>query len=101
MYRRAGVVVCASLNEGFGLALLEAMACGCPIVSTVDIGQAGPKVRPKDGRALANAIRGYAGSSNASADGRRNVAAARKHTWGNFYDGFERIYDGLNKRRSK
>jgi len=101
MYRKAGVVVCASLNEGFGIALLEAMACGCPIVSTVDIGQAGPKPAPRDGRALANAIRGYAGSAKAAADGRRNVTAARKHTWDNFYTGFERIYDVLNKHRSK
>ena len=101
MYRKAGVVVCASLNEGFGIALLESMACGCPIVSTVDIGQAGPKPRPKDGRALASAIRGYVGSPKAAADGRRNVTAAGKHTWENFYHGFERIYDGLNKHRSK
>ena len=101
-YRRAGMVVCASLNEGFGLALLEAMACGCPIISTVDIGQAGPKVRPKDARALADAIRTYADNpKNAAADGRKNASLARKHTWEKFYADFEKLYEGLNKHRSK
>jgi len=101
-YRRAGVFVCASLNEGFGLAMLEAMACGCPIVSTVDIGQVGPKVRPKDAKALAEAIRLYLDNPRkAAADGRKNAALARKHTWENFYNGFEKLYEDLNKRRSK
>jgi len=101
-YRRAGVVVCASLNEGFGLAVLEAMACGCPIVSTVDIGQAGPKVRPKDPAALANAIRSYLRDPRkAAADGRKNAALARRRTWDKFYAGFEKLYADLNKHRSK
>jgi glycosyltransferase involved in cell wall biosynthesis len=101
-YRCAGMVVCASLNEGFGLAILEAMACGCPIVSTVDIGQVGPKVRPKDAEALADAIRSYSDDPRkAAADGKKNAALARKHTWDNFYRGFEKIYRDLNKHRSK
>ena len=101
-YRCAGMVVCASLNEGFGLAILEAMACGCPIVSTVGIGQVGPKVRPKDAKALADAIRSYSDDPRkAAADGKKNAALARKHTWDNFYKGFEKIYRDLNKHRSK
>ncbi|MFH1623233.1 MAG: glycosyltransferase family 4 protein [Candidatus Aenigmatarchaeota archaeon] len=101
-YRRAGVVVCASLNEGFGLAVLEAMACGCPIVSTVDIGQSGPKVKPKDPRALAHAIRSYLRNRRkAAADGRKNARLARRHTWDNFYASFEKLYMDLNKHRSK
>jgi glycosyltransferase involved in cell wall biosynthesis len=101
-YRCAGMVVCASLNEGFGLAILEAMACGCPIVSTVGIGQVGPKVRPKDAKALADAIRSYLDDPRkAAADGKKNAALARKHTWDNFYGGFEKIYRDLNKHRSK
>jgi glycosyltransferase involved in cell wall biosynthesis len=94
--------VCASLNEGFGLAILEAMACGCPIVSTVDIGQVGPKVRPKDAKALATAIRSYLDNPRkAAADGKKNAALARGHTWDDFYRSFEKIYNDLNKHRSK
>lgn len=33
-YNRAGVYVSTSQHEGFGLPILEAMACGCPVVTT-------------------------------------------------------------------
>lgn len=38
IYNRSEVMVCASRNEGFGLTGLEALACGCPLVSTNYIG---------------------------------------------------------------
>lgn len=34
LYNVADVYVSASLNEGFGLPQLEAMCCGCPVVSS-------------------------------------------------------------------
>ena len=34
LYSNAKVFVCSSLSEGFGLPALEAMACGCPVVTT-------------------------------------------------------------------
>ncbi len=33
-YRHAIAHVCTSLYEGFGLTILEAMGCGCPVVSS-------------------------------------------------------------------
>ncbi|HEY2030292.1 MAG TPA: glycosyltransferase family 4 protein [Myxococcales bacterium] len=62
--RRAGVFVLPSRAEGFGLALLEAMAHGCACVATDVDGSrallaegAGVLVPPGDAEALASAIR--------------------------------------------
>src|SRR5204863_10112787 len=34
LYSQAGVYLMSSNHEGFGLTAAEAMACGCPVVST-------------------------------------------------------------------
>jgi glycosyltransferase involved in cell wall biosynthesis len=38
VYRAAGMFVCASDEEGLGLAIIEAMACGVPVVATRSVG---------------------------------------------------------------
>jgi glycosyltransferase involved in cell wall biosynthesis len=38
LYHLASVYVCTSLNEGFCLPLLEAMQCGCPVVTAHNSG---------------------------------------------------------------
>jgi glycosyltransferase involved in cell wall biosynthesis len=63
-YRRAAVFCLPSVQEGFGIVLLEAMAAGLPIVATtaaavpevVPHGQAGLLVPPSDPEALAEAL---------------------------------------------
>jgi len=67
-YRRAGVTVLPSLteSESFGMALVEAMACGCPVVGSdvggipfvVREGDDGVLVPPADPHALADALAG-------------------------------------------
>ncbi len=61
----ADVVVMPSLQEGLGVAALEAMAAGCPLIvsragglpEVVDQGAAGLIVEPGDAAALAAALR--------------------------------------------
>lgn len=63
--RRSSVLALSSMWEGFGVVLVEAMACGCPVVSTdcpsgpseiLAGGRYGPLVPVGDEEALARAI---------------------------------------------
>jgi glycosyltransferase involved in cell wall biosynthesis len=64
LYRRADVFCLPSVQEGFGIVFLEAMACGLPVVAThsaaipevVPHGRAGLLVPPADPAALAGAL---------------------------------------------
>jgi len=62
LLRRAAVVVYPTLEEGFGLPPLEALACGAPLVTTTGssveevVGDAALLVTPGDDVALADAV---------------------------------------------
>ena len=62
---RAAVFVLSSIHEGFGNVVAEALACGCPVVSTdcpsgpaeiLDDGRFGALVPVRDPNAMADAI---------------------------------------------
>jgi len=62
IYNAADLFVYPSLYEGFGLPPLEAMACGCPVITSNTsslpevVGQAGIMVNPHDVKELANTM---------------------------------------------
>jgi glycosyltransferase involved in cell wall biosynthesis len=68
-YRAADLFVYPSLNETFGLPILEAMACGCPVVTSntsampETAGQAAVLADPTDPASIARAIVEAAGPS--------------------------------------
>jgi glycosyltransferase involved in cell wall biosynthesis len=85
-YRAADVFVYPSLNETFGLPILEAMACGCPVV-TSDVsampetaGGAAVLADPKAAKSIARAIVEAAASRDRLRD--LGFARAAQFTWG-------------------
>ena len=84
-YRAADVFVYASHNETFGLPILEAMACGCPVVTSdrsampETAGGAAVLADPDDPRSIASAV----ARALADADDRRQrgLLRAGEFTW--------------------
>lgn len=88
LYSAANVLVYPSLYEGFGLPVLEAMVCGCPVVtSNVSslpevVGDAGITIDPTDGNALAEALYHVVSDSGLAAEmRRRGLERAKLFTW--------------------
>lgn len=88
LYNQADLFVLPSLFEGFGFPALEALACGCPtITSDVSslpevVGDAAVLVPPGDTNALASAIRQVLGESELRERMRRlGPEQARRFSW--------------------
>lgn len=62
IYNAADILIAPSLHEGFGITLLEAMACGIPVITSKVsampevVGDAGVLVDPTDCQAIADAV---------------------------------------------
>jgi glycosyltransferase involved in cell wall biosynthesis len=89
-YRAADIFCLPSLQEGFGIAFLEAMASGLPIVAcrsaavpeVVPDGEAGLLVPPDDPKALARAlIRLLSDPLLRRRMGEAGMRKAREHAW--------------------
>jgi glycosyltransferase involved in cell wall biosynthesis len=103
IYRRAAVVVSTSEREGFGLPLVEAMACGAPVLASAlpvyrEVG--GPAVRYVDGDDPAAWSAALSGMMTSLADGGKRSAAragsldrARIYGLDRFAAGIAAVYD--------
>ena len=88
LYSLADAFVFPSLYEGFGIPLLEAMACGCPVVTSTGgscaevVGEAGLCVDPTDPAAIANAVERVVTDRKLAAELRRHgLVRARHFSW--------------------
>jgi glycosyltransferase involved in cell wall biosynthesis len=99
LYRRASALVFPSLYEGFGIPLLEAMACGCPVAcadagSLPEIGgDAARLFDPRDVDAIADGVRAVLDDPEPWRE--RGLARAAQFSWDANARAHESVYREL------
>jgi glycosyltransferase involved in cell wall biosynthesis len=109
--QRASVVVLPSVSDGFGLVVLEAMACGVPVIATDRCGAAevirdgvdGFVVPARDAVAIEDRLRTLRSDDELRREmGRRARESAQKRTWSAFRaqlrDVLEHVVDAGTRR---
>ena len=107
LYRDACLLVLPSLEEGFGLPVLEAMACGVPVVVSDRgalpevAGDAASPVDPTDIDALAAQMERMLHSEAAREASRRGLARAALYSWASCAASAREAYRAAVARRSR
>jgi len=103
LYNMATVFAMPSLYEGFGLPLLEAMSCGCPVVTTRGgsipevAGDAAIYVETNSGDDIAHSIYNVFQKEKIQRDlSERGLMQAQKFTWKKTIEGTMRVYEKNN-----
>jgi glycosyltransferase involved in cell wall biosynthesis len=101
-YNTAEVFAFPSLFEGFGLPIVEAMACGCPVISSDTssmpevYGDAALSFSPLDAEKLADHLRTMLTDGPLRADYiRRGLANCTRFTWARTIDIIRKVYRSL------
>lgn len=102
LYQRASIFAFPSLDEGFGMPILEAMAHGVPVVTSTTsampevAGDAALLVDPADSEALAGALLRLAEDTALRDDlARRGLNRARQFTWESAVERTWTVYDEI------
>jgi len=105
LYRDAAMLVLPSFDEGFGLPVLEAMACGVPVVisnrgSLPEVaGDAARPIDPDDVNALASEMARLLDPAAAAGASDRGLRRASQFTWQACAESAMRAYESAIARR--
>lgn len=102
IYNAADILIAPSLHEGFGITLLEAMACGTPVITAnvsampEVVGDAGILVEPLDYQSMADAV------VNVQKDSifrqqliEKALTRVKQFTWESTSEKIAQVYEGL------
>ena len=96
MYGKAAVFFLPSYGETFGFVLVEAMASGCALVSTIPLGYAGHVIGKGKVQEMAKAIEELIDNpAKIKALGKKNLELAQRFSWDNFTKKLLENYRGL------
>lgn len=102
LYNVATVFVFPSLYEGFGLPVLEAAACGCPVITAKSgsipevIGDAGIYINPQNPYEIAKAISlVFVDEKRRSELAKKGIVQAEKFSWKHTADNTIKIYEKI------
>lgn len=105
LYNMARLFVFPSLYEGFGLPLLEAAACGCPVITTKGgsipevIGEAALYVNPSDSQDIAEKMNlMYEDDSLHDSYVKKGTAQAAKFSWKKTAERTVQVYEKVSKK---
>lgn len=97
LYSRALIFCLPSVAETFGFVLLEAMASGCAIVSTVPLDYEGFRVDVEKKDSLKKAIKNLIDNPKVARKmGKINRKKAKKYRWDDFIKNLIKIYDDVS-----
>lgn len=104
-YAAARVFILPSLYEGFGIPLLESMACGTPVVTTTSsslpevVGDAGLTVAPTDVEAMAEALLRLLNDNTLHEELReRGLVQARRFSWTSMAERTLAVYSSVAQK---
>ena len=98
LYARAPIFCLPSISETFGLVIIEAMASGCAIVSTVPLDYEGRKIDIRNVEQLREAIRYLFDNRNVCLKmGEINRNKAKDYNWDDFVDSMVEVYKEVLK----
>ena len=96
LYSRALVFCLPSVDEGFGLVLIEAMASGCAIVSTIPLDYEGIKTDVGNTEQLKNGIKYLINNPDIALEmGKKNREEAKNYSWDTFIKKLIKTYEEI------